>query len=63
MYPQVYSEGFFFLSLFFSFNISSMDSELLGPQRSPDHQLMYLKGICLFLKCKCSLPQRLTCKK
>lgn len=35
----------------------------LGPQRSLDHQLMYLKGICLFWKCKCGLPQRLTGKK
>jgi hypothetical protein len=33
-----------------------------GPQRSPDHQLMYLKGICLFWKCKCGLPQKLTGK-
>lgn len=34
-----------------------------GPRRAWDHQLMYLKGICLFWKCKCGLPQRLTGRK
>lgn len=56
-----------YLGCFFHlFSLPAFDHWLvncLGPQRSPDHQLMYLKGICLFWKCKYGLPQRLTGKK